>query len=165
VRRVPLRRRRRGCPGGHRAGRRRLSSQLEDARALITALVSAHRTGLRIARDLLVAREMAERLEAEVDAALSELDGRADDDPGVDTVMSAVAAFEMARDDEASAARRWSGHLLAVRALIAAGERTLEPGAHGGAALSRDVGHWDPPPGAPGHGGAQPSGECSDDGR
>jgi hypothetical protein len=132
---------------------------------MITALVSAHRAGLRIARDLLVAREMAERLEAEVDAALSELDGREVDDPGVDTVMSAVAAFEMARDDEASAARRWSGHLLAVRGVIAAAERTLEPGARSGAALPRDVGHRGPPPGGPGHGPAQPSGECSDDGR
>jgi hypothetical protein len=106
------------------------AAELLKARREIAVLAAAHRESLRIAKELLIAQELADAQEHRTDLAIAAAIANPRDSDAIDRAARSAALSEAAYDDERRATERWGGHLLHVHALLAEAER-LGPDADG----------------------------------
>jgi hypothetical protein len=106
------------------------AGELLKARREIAVLAAAHRQSLRIAKELLIAQELADAQEHRTDLAIADAIANRSDSEAIDRAVRSAAQSEAAYDDERRATERWAGHLLYVHGLLAAAER-LGPDADG----------------------------------
>jgi hypothetical protein len=104
--------------------------ELLEARSAIAVLTAAHRQSLRLARELLVAQELADAQEHRADLAIAAAIANPCDSGAIDRAVRRVDLSEAAYDDEGRATERWGQHVLHVYGLLAATER-LVPGPDG----------------------------------
>jgi len=104
--------------------------ELLKARGEIAVLAAAHRQSLRIAKELLIAQELADAQEHRTDLAIAAAIANRSDAEAIDRAVRSAALSEAAYDDERRVTERWGRHLLYVYGLLAAAER-LGPDADG----------------------------------
>jgi hypothetical protein len=104
--------------------------ELLKARSEIAVLAAAHRQSLRIAKELLIAQELADAQEHRTDQAIAAAIANRSDSEAIDRAVRSAALSEAAYDDERRATERWGRHLLYVYGLLATAER-LGPDADG----------------------------------
>jgi alkylhydroperoxidase family enzyme len=105
--------------------RRRRAS---DDQALIAELAAATIEGVRLARALMAAQEVADDLERAAAYAVDDAASHPDDAGAADVAVATVSAASEAGEAELAASIDWAGHVARVQCLIDAVHLCEAPG-------------------------------------
>jgi hypothetical protein len=96
------------------------TTAITEARTIITELVRAHEKGQRLAKELMVAQELADAAETKANYAVAIAASDPDNRDAIRRAIWESERSEAAEQDEMTALARWGEHLLSVSRLIAA---------------------------------------------
>ena len=92
---------------------------LREAHAIILTLIDAHHESVRLAKQLMLAQELADLHEARANQALAVAAADPADTDAIDHALRASELFESADEDEARLSAHWGEHLIQIAQLIA----------------------------------------------
>src|SRR5256885_15196616 len=103
-----------------------VSEQLRSAIALIRRLIGSNRESLELAKELMLAQEVADLQSARMHLAIDDAAASPGDMDATEEAVAAVAAAEKATAAEVILARSWGMHLGEVYSVVEVAEATIE---------------------------------------
>lgn len=100
------------------------AAELRAARALVHRLVGANLGSLRIARQLMLVQDVAERHRRNAEAAIDTA-ALTRDPEAIERAVSSSAAADLADEEEWDLSREWGSHVQDVHRLVDEAERLL----------------------------------------
>jgi hypothetical protein len=93
------------------------ADELVSALALLRRMVDSQMQTLKIARQLMLAQDLAERHRSRVGSAVDEAAASDGDEEAIERAVRAVAIADAAADDEWALSREWAAHVCEVHDL------------------------------------------------
>lgn len=112
------------------AGQSAAAEELRVARRLVRRLATTNVRSVQIAKDLLLAQQLADLHNAKVEPAIDAAAGSGGDPAAIDRAVEMVSVAERAEEQEFAISREWATHCGEVFSLVEVANRLLAGGGH-----------------------------------